>query len=147
SAGTGPLLGSASLDIGTGAGNGVGSFSGLEIDTAGTNKQLTATASGMTNAVSSVFSVSPAAASKLTIQTQPSASATAGVIFGEQPVIRIEDAFGNLRSSDSLSVTATRSAGNGTLQGTTSLSAINGVVSFANLSHNVATNITIQFAS
>src|SRR5207244_6118285 len=83
-----------------------------------------------------------------TILTQPSATATAGVAFGQQPVIRIEDQYGNLRSSDNgTAVTATRNAGSGTLQGTTSLTAIGGVVSFTNLSHNVATNITIQFAS
>ena len=47
-------------------------------------------------------------------------NATAGVIFAPQPVIRIEDQFGNLRSSDnSAAVTASRSAGAGVLQGAT----------------------------
>src|SRR5262249_47326445 len=88
------------------------------------------------------------AASRLTIQTQPSATAAAGVAFAPQPVIRVEDQFGNLRSGDnSTVVTATRAAGSGTLQGTTSVTAANGVVTFANLSHNVATNITITFSS
>src|SRR5262249_46333833 len=84
----------------------------------------------------------------LTIQTQPSSTATAGVPFTQQPVIRIEDLFGNLRSSDNATtVTASRSAGSGTLQGTTNRTAINGVVTFTNLSHNVPTNITILFNS
>ena len=51
STGTGPLLGTASLDIGTAAGNAVGTFTNLEIDSAGTNKQLTATASGFTKQI------------------------------------------------------------------------------------------------
>jgi hypothetical protein len=35
--------------------------------------------------------VSPAAADHLVIQSQPSATATAGVVFGQQPVVRVED--------------------------------------------------------
>src|SRR5262249_37515425 len=55
--GTGPLLGNPTLNIGTGAGNGTISYTNLEIDTAGTNDQLTASASGLTSGLSSVFSV------------------------------------------------------------------------------------------
>src|SRR5439155_7623209 len=67
--GTGPLQGTTNLDIGTNGGNGIAAFSGLEIDIAGTNKQLTASASGLSNGVSSVFTVNPAAATQLTILT------------------------------------------------------------------------------
>src|SRR5206468_12638502 len=115
---------------------------------AGTNKQLSATASGFTNGLSSLFSVSPAAASRLTIQSQPSATATAGVIFAQQPVIRVEDSFGNLRTGDNTTVvTTSRNGGSGVLQGSAALNAVNGLVSFTNLSHLVATTITIDFAS
>jgi hypothetical protein len=63
-------------------------------------------------------------------------------------VLRIEDQFGNVRSSDNSTViTSTRAGGSGTLQGATNLTAVNGVVTFTNLSHKVATNITIQFSS
>src|SRR5439155_368535 len=90
--------------------------------------------------------VGPAA--RLTIQTQPSSTATAGVAFQTQPVIRIEDAFGNLISTDnSTVVTALRSTGSGTLQGTLTAVAAGGLATFTNLFHNVATNITISFAS
>src|SRR5262249_26646544 len=57
SAGTGPLLGTTTMDIGTNAGNGIVASTDLEVDSAGTNKQLTASASGLSNAASSVFSV------------------------------------------------------------------------------------------
>src|SRR6185436_9067008 len=60
SAGTGPLLGTTTLDIGTGAGNGIISFTDLGIDAAGTDKQLTASATGMSSATSSVFTVAKA---------------------------------------------------------------------------------------
>src|SRR5262249_43043771 len=97
---------------------------------------------------SSNVTVGPAAASRLTILSQPSANAIAGTAFAAQPVVRVEDAFGNLRTTDnSTVVTATRSAGNGTLQGVTNLTAAAGVVTFTNLSHNVATNTTIAFNS
>src|SRR5205823_1998296 len=43
-------------------------------------------------------------------------------------------------------VTASRGAGSGTLQGTTSRTAANGIVTFTNLSHIVATNITLVFS-
>src|SRR5262249_46374882 len=85
---------------------------------------------------------------RLTVQTQPSPNATAGVIFAQQPVIRVEDSAGNLVSWDnSTVVAATRNAGNGTLQGTTNRTALAGLITFTNLFHNVATNITINFTS
>src|SRR5206468_3124885 len=56
---------------------------------------------------------------RLTIQTQPASTAMAGVAFAQQPAIRIEDSAGNLLITDnSTVVTAARSAGSGTLQGT-----------------------------
>src|SRR5262249_52977885 len=87
------------------------------------------------------------------LQTQPSATAVAGVLFGQQPVILIEDQFGTIRNSangisdNSTVVTAARSAGTGVLQGTTSMTAANGVVTYTNLSHNVANTITIPVSS
>ena len=91
--------------------------------------------------------VNPGAASKLVIATQPSATAVATVPFAQQPVIFIQDQFNNVRSNDSLTITATRNAGAGTLSGTTNINAINGVATFANLAHALATNITIAFTN
>ena len=54
--GTGPLQGTTMLDIGTSAGNGTVSFTNLRIDPAGT-KQLTASANGLTPALSATFSI------------------------------------------------------------------------------------------
>src|SRR5262249_10864452 len=47
-------------DIGTAAGNGIVSFSGLQVSMAGTGKQLSASSSGLTSALSSSFNVNPA---------------------------------------------------------------------------------------
>jgi hypothetical protein len=57
SSGTGSLQGTTTLDIGTNAGNGMISYTDLQIDTAGANKQLTAVATGLSNAVSGIFTV------------------------------------------------------------------------------------------
>ena len=57
SSGTGSLQGTTTLDIGTNAGNGTINYTDLQIDTAGANKQLTAVASGLSNAVSGIFTV------------------------------------------------------------------------------------------
>ncbi|MGZ4964449.1 MAG: TIGR02597 family protein [Limisphaerales bacterium] len=97
---------------------------------------------------SGILTVNTSAGTQLTIQTQPSSTATAGVPFDVQPVIRVEDSFGNLQTNDnSTVVSASRLAGAGTLQGSTSLSAVGGLVTFTNLSHRYATNITITFTS
>ena len=146
SSGTGTLQGTTTQDIGTAAGNGSVAFTDLRIDTAG-SKQLTVSASGLTSATSSTFTVNHATASELTIQQQPSSSATAGVAFAQQPIVRIEDAFGNLINDDNSSVvTGTRNAGSGALQGTTNITVVGGVATFTNLSHNIAGNITIDFS-
>src|SRR5207249_5016133 len=60
-------------------------------------------------------------ATRLSFQTQPSPSATAGVAFTQQPVVRVEDSSGNLVTGDSGRViTVARGTGTGTLQGTVS---------------------------
>ena len=147
SSGTGPLQGTTSTNLGIGGAKGAITFTNLRIDVAGNNDQLTASSTnGLTSAVSSVFTVNPAAASKLVINTQPSATATAGVVFGQQPVVYVEDPYNNLCNTNS-TVTATRSAGAGILQGTTNLAAVAGVVTYTNLAQGWATNITIQFTS
>jgi len=93
------------------------------------------------------------AARSLAILTQPSAAATAGVPFTQQPVLQVKDQFGNVRnaangtSDNSTIVTAARGAGTGILQGTTNVTAANGVANFTNLSYNLTETITINFSS
>src|SRR5205085_1783415 len=139
SAGTGTLQGTATLDIGTGAGNGTVSYTNLRIDTAGSGKVLTASASGLSSVDSNAFSVSAAAADRLVFTTQPG-SATAGSAFGSQPVLKSRDPFGNdstVGLGASNLITLTRTAGTGTLQGPATpdigTGAGNGTVSYTNL--------------
>jgi hypothetical protein len=72
----------------------------------------------LASATSSNVTVSPAAANRLSVLRQPSSSATAGAAFATQPQVRIEDQFGNLRTSDnSTVVSVARNLGSGSLQG------------------------------
>src|SRR6185503_12438010 len=86
-------------------------------------------------------------ASRLVVQTQPSTTATAGVVFAEQPVIRAEDSAGNLVTTNGLVITAARGTGTGTLQGTLTATTVNGIATFTNLSYNVAETMTISFSA
>jgi hypothetical protein len=63
--GSGTILGTTTLDIGTSGGNGTVSFTDLEIDMAATNYQLTASSAGLASTSSTVFTVSPGALVKL----------------------------------------------------------------------------------
>ena len=80
--GVGPLQGTVTATVA----GGIATFSNLDDDTAETIT-LQFTGGGLTSAASVPIVVSPAAASKLVIQTEPSATATAGVPFATQPVI------------------------------------------------------------
>ena len=64
---------------------------------------------------------------QLAIQTQPSATATAGVTFSTQPVIYVEDQYGNLETGDNTTqVTAALDSGTGPLMGTTTVTVSGG---------------------
>jgi autotransporter-associated beta strand protein len=141
--GSGVLQGPATVTVV----NGVAGFSGLSYLVAET-VTLKFTASGLSPKNSGNIVVSPAAASQLTVQTQPSAAPIAGVAFPQQPVVRVEDQFGNLRATDSSTVvTASLNQGSGTLLGTLNATAVNGLAAFSNLKYQVAETITIDFTS
>src|SRR5262249_53769391 len=124
--GTALLQGSTSRT----AANGLATFTNLSYNLAETIT-LNFASGSLTGTTSSNVVVTAAAANRLSIQTQPSTSATAGVAFGQQPVVRVEDQFGNLRVNDNATlVNATRAAGSGSLQGSTSLMAIAGLIWF-----------------
>ena len=82
------------------------------------------------------------------IQTEPSATATAGVAFGTQPVVYVEDQYGNLETGDNTTqVTARSNTGTGPLQGTTTVTVSGGIATFTNLADNTAETISLQFTS
>ncbi len=92
--------------------------------------------------------VSAGPATQLVIETQPSATATAGVAFATQPVIYEEDQYGNLETGDnSTVVTVSLNTGSGPLQGTTTAKVSGGVATFTNLADDTAETISLKFAS
>ncbi|HWX18269.1 MAG TPA: Ig-like domain-containing protein [Candidatus Binatia bacterium] len=130
----------------------VAGTAGLSVTFKTAGPQTTLTASDLTDgtktaSTSPSVTVNPGAASVLAMAVQPSAQATAGVPFSQQPVVLIQDAYGNIRSNDTLVVTASRSGGVGFLLGNTNIAAVNGVAAFTNVAAAAATNITLRFSS
>jgi glucose/arabinose dehydrogenase len=145
SSGTGPLQGTLTATVS----GGVATFTNLADNTAETIA-LKFTSGSLTSATSSNIVVSPAAAAKLVITQQPSATATAGVPFAAQPVVKEEDAFNNVITTDSThTVTAARgSTGTANLQGSNlTVTLSGGVATFAGLSYNKAEAMNIAFST
>ncbi|HOD41270.1 MAG TPA: hypothetical protein PKL57_11995, partial [Candidatus Wallbacteria bacterium] len=125
-----------------------GSWTGnITITKALTGNKITVTSSK--TGFSNEFTVSAGTASKLAMAIDPPATIKAGENFGSQMKINICDAFGNVVSSNSHSqVTASiGSSGTVALNGTLTITASNGVASFANLSYSKAEPIKIRFYS
>ena len=120
---------------------------GTTVGTSNNTLRATAAVAGNPNNLTFTESALVGAAAKLGIHTEPSATATAGVNFAQQPVVWVEDAYGNLVTNATGIVSATRNAGSGTLQGVTVATIVNGVATFTDLHHNVAGDITINFTS
>ncbi|HEY1861068.1 MAG TPA: DUF4214 domain-containing protein [Gemmataceae bacterium] len=142
------LPGNYTFTTGAGNDNGVHTFSAT-LKSAGTRSlTVTDTVNAAITSTQSGIIVNPAAASHLAIQTQPSATATAGTTFAVQPVILEEDPFGNVETGDnSTHVTALLHSGSGPLQGTTTVTVSGGLATFTNLADNKAETISIDFTS
>ena len=110
SAGAGSLLGTTNADVGTGAGNGMAAFANLLIDTPGTNDQLTASATGLAGAVSSIFTVMATQTISFPVPTNQ--------VYGAAPTTMSATASSGLAVSFSiLSGPATISGSNVTITG------------------------------
>jgi hypothetical protein len=145
--GKGPLLGTTKVTVSGGVATfGGGSAVPLQDNTAETIV-LMFTSGKLLDAVSVIF-VRPARASQLAIHTHVSATATAGSPFSRQPVIFVEDRYGNLVTSDNTTrVTALRRVGPGPLMGTTTVTASGGIATFTNLGDRNAGRVMLGFKS
>ena len=138
--GTGTLNGTTTVN----AVNGVATFTNLSIAGSGAHT-LTFAATGLASATSTAITVGQAPAS-IGMFTQP-AGAVSGLNLTTQPVVRILDSGGLLVSGATNTVTVSLASGTGTLVGTTSVNAVNGVATFTNLRINGAGAHTLRFAS
>lgn len=136
----GVLLGTLS----TKAVKGVATFSALSMKIAGAYT-IKATDAALAAATSKTITISPAAASKLVIAAQPT-TGTAGKSLTPAMVVQVQDAYGNLCTTNSSNVSlslATKPTG-GTLLGTISTLAVKGVATFSTLSMKIAGAYTIK---
>jgi hypothetical protein len=107
---------------------------------------LTVSSAGLTSVVihASAFGGPPA---MLAMATQPSATATSGVILDRQPAVQLQDHFGNPVAAGSLTITVTASSGS--LLGTTSIAAdpATGVATFSDLGILGSGVVTLTFSA
>jgi hypothetical protein len=139
----GSLLGTTNLT----AANGVFTFADLAESLAGP-MTLTFSSAPLSSVESTSLTVDAAPVAQLSVNTQPTSTATAGHQFAQQPVVWLLDAYGNLCVNDnSTQVTASRINGVGNLQGTTTMTAVAGIVTYTDLQHFSATTMNLQFST
>ena len=133
--------GSASGTVSVPAINGVATFSNVQLDMAG-SYTLSASDGSLTPATSNSLAIAPASASQLAFSQQPS-NAVAGATDSPAVSVNVEDSFGNIVTTDSSTVALTVASGPGSAGGTLSVSAVNGLATFANISFNTAGTYTL----
>ena len=130
------------------ASDGVATFSGLTLTTAGSNYTLVVSSSGLSEAVTSSITVTPLAASEVGFTQQPPGSVTAGSGFGLQAAI--EDIYGNVVTSatGTVSVALANNPGGATLGGSLTVTASQGLATFSGLTlTTAATGYTLAASS
>ncbi len=129
-----------SSTLGVAVSGGISTFNNLILDTAGSYR-LKASDGAVTTATSSSFSVSAAAATQLVFIKQPS-TAVHGHVIAAAPEVAVEDQYGNIVTTDNSSqVVISGSNLSGT--STTTVTVVNGVATFSNLTILVAGPTTL----
>src|SRR6266550_4787369 len=142
--GANPGGGALSGAISVTAASGVATFSTLSINKAGVGYTLGVSGGGL-GATSGSFDVTPAGATRLVFTTQPG-NATAGAAIAPAVQVTAQDAEGNTATAflGNVTVAIAANPGGGALSGTATLSAANGVATFATLSiDRTATGYTL----
>jgi hypothetical protein len=124
--------------------NGVATFSGLKIETAGSNYQLTATSTELISGDSDAFDIISSTPIRLAFTTQPDDGA-AGADLSPTPVVAVQDNYGNTVTSYTAKVTVAIKGGTGILSGAATVPAVSGVATFPGLS--ITPEGTYQFTA
>ena len=113
--------------------NGVATFTGLTLDKTGVGYTLRVSGSGPAGATTGAIAVAPAAATHLEVTSQPPVGVGVGVGFGL--AVTAEDSFGNRATSydGTVAVALANNPGGATLGGTLTVTATDGVATFAGL--------------
>ena len=127
--------------------NGVATFTDLGISGTGPHA-LVFTSSGLAPATTASFTVADQAGppTQLAVSVQPG-GASSGAVFGQQPVVQVRDAAGNIAPSSTAPVTVVVFSGGGTLTGTTSVVPINGIVTYSDLAITGSGSQLLRFSS
>ena len=132
----------------TTAQSGVAAFSGLTLDNAATGYTLLVSGGGVPDATTNAFNVTAAAATQLSVTTEPPAGVGVGVGFGL--VVSAEDQFGNvdLNFNGSVDVALLNNPGGAALGGTLSVAAQSGAATFSGLTLDQAgAGYTLQLSA
>ena len=136
--GPGTLTGTTTVN----AIGGTATFSNLQITTTGTYTLSESAIGGLSGLASTSFAVTPSTATQVVFGQQPGAT-VAGLAIGPAVTVKIEDAFGNVVTTDNSDrVTVAIVSGPGSFAGTstTTVTASAGVATFTNLTLNTAGN-------
>lgn len=114
------------------ADQGVATFVDLNLTGSIGERTVSFTATGLTPVTSAPFALAAGVPARLAIRTQAT-GASSGAAFTTQPVIEVRDDADNLVTSATIPVTAAISSGGGTIGGTTTVSAVQGVATFTTL--------------
>ena len=129
---------------------GTHTFTGLKLDTAGSQSVVATDTSNGTIAGSTSLTVTPGVATHVVFGQLPT-SALAGVAISPAVTVKLEDAFNNVLTNDStdrVTVSLGTNPSAGTLSGTTTATVSAGVATFGNLSINLAgTGYTLSASS
>ncbi|MFE8599136.1 S8 family serine peptidase [Archangium violaceum] len=114
--------------------SGVATFMDLSINRVATGYTLIARASGITDATSAAFEITPGAASALVFRVPPGEH-VAGSVFFPAVQVAITDALGNTVSSATSPITLAlgNNPGGGSLKGSATAAAVDGVANFGSL--------------
>ncbi len=139
--GDGSLNGTTTLTVQ----GGVANFSDLAVDIAGTGYTLTATTTGLPDATSNPFNITPGPASYLAFGAEPR-NGVAGAALSPAVTVEEFDVYGNLETGDnSTQVTLSVASGPGTFtsSSTTTVTVSGGIATFNNLVLDTAGNYTL----
>src|SRR5205823_930271 len=133
--GTNPASGTLAGTKTVAAVNGVATFSTLSLNDRKSGETVNAAATGLTGATSNAFNIGVGAATKLAFTVQPS-NAVAGAAITPAVQVAVQDAQGNAvtTASTNISVAIGTNPASGTLAGTKTVAAVNGVATFSTLS-------------
>jgi hypothetical protein len=113
------------------------------------SKTIVISATGY-SATSIVQALASGPAAQLAVTTQPAAPIGDGAALAAQPVVQVEDLYGNVVTNSTAGITAAAAQATWTLGGTTTKAAVSGIVTFTNLtafSTSAITGATLSFTA